>query len=242
MTERADKLLFKKGLCKSRSAAKTLIEEGKVMCGAKPVFKPSELLDCDAKITVTGDMKFVSRGGYKLEGALDSFGIDVSGDVCADIGASTGGFTDCLLQRGAKKVYAVEGGHSQLDPSLLKDEHVISIEGFNAKNLSPATTGELCDTVVMDVSFISQTLLHKNVFDILKPGGKFISLIKPQFEAGKENIGKGGIAKAESYPYVKSSVCSSAEKCGLKLSSDIIESPVKGGDGNTEFLALFIKE
>ena len=194
MTERADKLLFRKGLVKSRSAAQALINEKKVLCRGRLVLKPSELLEEDDELNVTEIPKYVSRGGLKLEHALHVFGVSVEGDVCADIGASTGGFTDCLLQHGAKKVYAVEGGHGQLDPSLSSDPRVTSIEDLNAKKLCFDTLGELCDTVVMDVSFISQTLLHKNVAGILKPGGKFITLIKPQFEAGKDNIGKGGIA------------------------------------------------
>ncbi len=239
--QRADKLLFEKGLAKSRSAAQTLINEKKVLCRGRLVLKPSELLEEDDELTVTEPQKYVSRGGLKLEHALRVFGVSVKDDVCADIGASTGGFTDCLLQHGAVKVYAIEGGHGQLDPSLASDPRVKSIEDLNAKNLCFDTVGELCDTVVMDVSFISQTLLHKNVAGILKPGGKFITLIKPQFEAGKKNIGKGGIAKKESYRYVISEVCSSAESCGLKLFSKIEESCIKGGDGNTEFIAYFIK-
>ena len=242
MTERADKLIYKKGLAKSRSAAQALINEKKVLCRGRLVLKPSELLEEDDEITVTEPPRYVSRGGLKLEHALSVFGVSVADDVCADIGASTGGFTDCLLRHGAKKVFAIEGGHGQLDPSLSDDLRVISIEDFNAKELCFETVGEMCDTVVMDVSFISQTLLHKNVAEILKPGGKFITLIKPQFEAGKNNIGKGGIAKKECYPEVKAKVCTSAGNNGLKLSSGIEESSIKGGDGNTEFLALFIKE
>ena len=240
MTQRADKLLYGKGLCKSRSAAQTLIEEGKVFCNNKIVLKPSELLDENSVLTVTEKQKYVSRGGYKLEYALDKFRINVKDDVCADIGASTGGFTDCLLQHGAKLVYAIEGGHGQLDVSLQNDGRVKNIENFNARGLDINTTGETCDTAVMDVSFISQTLLHKNVYSVLKDGGKFITLIKPQFEAGKENIGKHGIASESSYEAVKKKVVSSAEACGFKLVR-IETSAIKGGDGNTEFIAYFIK-
>ena len=240
MKERADKLLFIKGLAKSRSAAQTLINEGKVFSDGKAVEKPSEALDTDSVITVTDGLKYVSRGGLKLEGALDAFEISVRGDVCVDIGASTGGFTDCLLQHGASEVFAVDGGRGQLDPSLINDGRVVNIEGFNARSLTADTLGYLCDTAVMDVSFISQTLLHKNAADVLKPGGKFITLIKPQFEAGRENIGKHGMADKSSYRYVIDKVKKSAEENGFEFIG-CVESPVKGGDGNTEFIAYFIK-
>ena len=240
MSIRADKLLYIKGLCKSRSAAQALIAEGKVLYNGKLIYKPSELLDENGDITVTEEQKYVSRGGYKLEGALNKFNIDVTDDICIDIGASTGGFTDCLLQHGAKKVYAIDAGHGQLDGSLLIDDRIINIENFNARELDINTAGELCDTAVMDVSFISQTLLHKNVYGVLKDGGKFITLIKPQFEAGRENVNKRGIAAESSYEAVKNKVIASAEKCGFKL-IDIDTSVIKGGDGNTEFIAYFIK-
>ena len=240
MTERADKLLFIKGLAKSRSAAQTLIAEGKVLFNGKPIYKPSELIDENGEIMITEKQKYVSRGGYKLEYALNRFKIDVSGDICIDIGASTGGFTDCLLQNGAAKVYAVDNGHGQLDDSLRNNKRVVSIENFNARELDLKTAGELCDTAVMDVSFISQTLIHKNIFDVLKSGGKFITLIKPQFEAGRENLNKRGIAYERSYEEVKKKVISSAIQCGFKF-IDIDTSAVKGGDGNTEFIAYFIK-
>ena len=240
MIQRADKLLFIKGLAKSRSAAQALIAEGKVLYNGKLIYKPSEPLDENGNITVTGEQKYVSRGGYKLEGALQKFSIDVTGDICIDIGASTGGFTDCLLQHGAKKVYAVDAGHGQLDSSLLNDARIVNIENFNARELYISTAGEPCDTAVMDVSFISQTLLHKNVYGILKTGGKFITLIKPQFEAGRENVNKRGIAFESSYEAVKTKVITSAEQCGFKF-IDIDASVIKGGDGNTEFIAYFKK-
>ena len=240
MTERADKLLFLSGLVKSRSAAQVLISEGKVFCRGKIVVKPSEQIDTDSELTITERPKYVSRGGLKLEGALEYFQIDVNGDKCVDIGASTGGFTDCLLQHGAKTVYSIEGGHGQLDKTLLEDERVINIENFNARDLSPDITNGLCDTVTVDVSFISQTLLHKNIASVLRPGGKFISLIKPQFEAGREYIGKHGIARSESYEYVKKIVTDSAGSFGLDPVG-ITDSRITGGDGNKEFTAFFIK-
>lgn len=240
MTERADKLVFEKGLARSRSAAQALIAEGKVFCGGRLVLKPSEPLDPDAELSVSEGQKYVSRGGIKLEYALDEFGISVLNDICADIGASTGGFTDCLLQRGAARVYALEVGHGQLDPSLLSDSRVVSIENFNARDLCPDTVGETCDTVVMDVSFISQTYLHAGVSSVLRPGGKFISLIKPQFEAGRAMIKKHGIADSASYGAVIDRVVSSAASHGLSAVG-VKESVIKGGDGNTEFIAYFIK-
>lgn len=238
--QRADKLLFEKGLAKSRSAAQSLIAEGKVFASGCRVYKPSELLPEDCELTVTEIPRYVSRGGLKLAHALDHFGIDVSGDVCADVGASTGGFTDCLLQHGAVKVYCIDSGHGQLDQKLINDARVVNIEGFNARTLDGGVLGERCDTAVMDVSFISQTLLHKNVYAILKDGGKFISLIKPQFEAGRENIGKHGIADPACRDDVINKVVSSAAACGFEHIGTT-GSPIKGGDGNVEFIAYFIK-
>lgn len=240
ITERADRLLFIKGIAKSRSSAQILISEGKAFCNGRLILKASELLDVDSVLTVTEKEKYVSRGGYKLEYALSRFNITVKGDICVDVGASTGGFTDCLLQHGAKKVYCIDSGHGQLDASLLSDERVVDIEDYNARTLSQDTFNELCDTAVMDVSFISQTLLHKNVYSVLKPGGRFITLIKPQFEAGRENIGKHGIANKNCYEDVIQKVISSAENAGFEHKGTDT-SVIKGGDGNVEFVSYFIK-
>ena len=239
---RIDKYLFEKGFAESRQKAQTMISNGNCTVNGKTVNKASfDVCDGD-EIKIVGEtLKYVGRGGLKLEKAISEFGIDPTGKVCADIGASTGGFTDCLLMNGALRVYAIDCGSGQLHPKLLSDPRVVNIEKFNAKLLSQKVLGERVDLAVMDVSFISQTALHRPVSEVLKVGGAFISLIKPQFEAGKEHIGKGGIVKDNSvYSQVIEKVTASALLLGLELIA-CSESPVKGGDGNTEFIAYFIK-
>ena len=185
-------------------------------------------------------MPFVGRGGFKLEAALDHFNVEVKGLRCIDVGASTGGFTDCLLQRGAAYVLAVDCGHGQLDPGLACDERVSQLEGFNARNLSPYETGELFDLAVMDVSFISQTLIHLPLSSVLKKGAMFITLVKPQFEAGRKSLSNKGIVKSETdRKSALKKVFESADASGFVLKG-YIESPIKGGDGNTEYLAAFV--
>jgi 23S rRNA (cytidine1920-2'-O)/16S rRNA (cytidine1409-2'-O)-methyltransferase len=186
-------------------------------------------------------MPYVGRGGLKLEAALDAFRIDVTELVAADIGASTGGFTDCLIKRGAKKVFAVDSGINQLHKSLISDNRVVSMEKMNARNLTAEVLGELCDIAVMDVSFISQALLYGSVKSILKENGIFISLIKPQFEAGRNNIGKNGIVRDISiHATLIKRLFDTAESYGL-FCGGAIRSPIEGGDGNIEYLALFEK-
>ncbi len=239
---RADLLLYRKGIAKSRENAKKLILAGAVSINGKTISKPSEDFNEDAAVTLTESSvnKYVGRGGLKLEHALESFNISVEGFTALDIGASTGGFTDCLLQHGAVKVYAVDVGSNQLAPSLLSDKRVISIEKCNAREPISALN-ELCDIAVMDVSFISQTLLYQTVYTHLKSGGIFISLIKPQFEAGRENISSGGIVKDEKiHRIIIEKIKASAAQCGFEMTS-LTTSPIKGGDGNTEYLASFIK-
>lgn len=238
---RLDVYLTEKGLAKSRSYAAELIKKGLVTADGKTVKKPS--FDVTGEnVQITGELyPFVGRGGVKLEGALDAFGIDVSGMCAIDVGASTGGFTDCLLRRGAKKVYAVDSGHGQLHESLLKDERVVNMEGFNARDISPETIKEKCQIAVCDLSFISQTYITENVFSVLCDGGAFVTLIKPQFECGREALSKGGIVKDKKYHAAAlKKVSRHAEKCGFALLS-VIKSPILGGDGNTEFLAFFKK-
>lgn len=238
---RADVYLAENGICESRSKAKSCIEDGLLFVNGVNVKKCSfDIKEAD-NVEIRGEvMPFVSRGGLKLLGAIDAFGLDVNGLTCADIGASTGGFTDCLLQHGAKKVYAIDCGSGQLHHSLLNDARVKNIENFNARELTAETLGEKCDIAVMDVSFISQTLLYGAVRSVLKVGGAFISLIKPQFEAGRSALGRGGIVKDQkAHISVIKSVTKTANSFGLALTG-LIPSPIEGGDGNREYLAMFI--
>ncbi len=239
---RADLFLSEFGYAKSRQNAKTLIEGGKVTLDGKVLTKASEQIDENAGHTVEIiKEKYVCRGGYKLEAALDAFSGQIcpSGAVCIDIGASTGGFTDCLLQRGAARVYAVDSGHGQLDASLAENEKVINIEGYNARNLRSEDFDERADLAVMDVSFISQTLILPSISNVLRRGGVLVSLIKPQFEVGREGVGKNGIVKnIKKRDESVLRVIDFAQRCGFKLLGKM-ESPIKGGDGNTEFLAVF---
>lgn len=239
---RADLLLYKKGVAKSRENAKKLIIAGAATINGKNVVKPSEDFDENAEIVLAESSvnKYVSRGGLKLEFALENFKISVEGMTALDIGASTGGFTDCLLKHGATKVYAVDVGVGQLAPSLLNDKRVVSIEKCNARE-PIAQISHQCDIAVMDVSFISQTLLYKTVYAHLKPGGIFVSLIKPQFEAGRENISSGGIVRdTKVHQSIIEKIKVSAAHCGFEMIS-LATSPITGGDGNTEYLAAFKK-
>lgn len=239
---RADVYLCAAGYAKSRSAAKALIEKGSVTLDGRTLKKASELIDETSEHTVLVENEpFVCRGGLKLDGALSAFGTDVTGKICIDIGASTGGFTDCLLSHGAKKVYAVDSGHGQLDRSLATRDDVVNIEGYNARNLKKTDFDTDFDIAVMDVSFISQTYIHAGIADVLRDDGVLISLIKPQFEAGKNAVGKNGIVrKKEDRESAIRRVAESAASCGLYC-RDIIRSPIDGGDGNIEYLALFTK-
>jgi 23S rRNA (cytidine1920-2'-O)/16S rRNA (cytidine1409-2'-O)-methyltransferase len=247
---RLDVEVFRRGIAESRSRARVLIAAGSVSVNGTVITKPSYECSESDDIELTGSpLEYVSRGGYKLAAALDAFGagngdatagIDVTGMIAADIGASTGGFTECLLRRGACRVYAIDSGRGQLADSLHADPRVVSLEGVNARSITVDMLGELCDIVVMDVSFISQTKLHEVVASLLVPGGIFISLIKPQFEVGRENVGKGGIVRDERARQLAiEAVIKSAEYAGFTCRG-IIESPITGGDGNVEYLACFI--
>ncbi len=240
---RLDKYLAEHALADSRTRAAQMIEAGLIRVNGAVQKKPSFDVPDGASVEVAGQLlPYVSRGGLKLKGALDAFGISPGELVCADIGASTGGFTDCLLQEGAVKVYAVDSGRDQLHEKLRSDPRVVSMESFNARGLTPVHLGEQVDLAVTDVSFISQTLLHEAIASILKDGGIFISLIKPQFEVGRENLGKGGIVKN---PKVRREaarrVLTSAMAAGLAPIA-VTVSPVTGGDGNVEYLAYFRKQ
>ncbi len=219
-----------------------MIENGSVFANGIPVVKPSEDFDESAEITVTQNEKYVSRGGLKLEYALQRFGISPRGMKCLDVGASTGGFTDCLLQHGALNVCAVDCGHGQLDKSLLNDDRVVSLEGINAREMTSDTVKTVPDLAVMDVSFISQTLIYPALSAVMPEGALLISLIKPQFEAGRKALNKKGIVTDEKTRLeCVDRVVENAKLHGLVL-IDKAESAIKGGDGNTEYIALFKRQ
>lgn len=241
---RIDKYLSEAGYTKSRKFAQDLIDAGAVTVDGKNVKKASEEIDptIPHSVVLAELFKYVSRGGMKLEGALDAFGIDVRGLKALDVGASTGGFTDCLLKRGAKEVYAIDSGVGQLHPDLLRDTRVHSIEKFNARSLTKKTTDGECDIAVIDVSFISQTYLLAPICECLNDGGVFVSLIKPQFEAGASALGKNGVVKNAGYRYLAvKRVLNAAHETGFDCRG-LIPSPITGGDGNKEYLACFVKE
>ncbi len=232
---RVDQLLTDRGLAESREKAQALILAGEVLINGQKADKPGRTIPTDARIELTGRLPYVSRGGVKLAAALDAFHIDPTGCTAIDIGTSTGGFTDCLLQRGAARVHAVDTGAGQIDWKLRTDPRVILHENTNARYLSPDQIGEPADLIVCDVSFISATLLMPRFPALLKPTGQFIVLIKPQFEAGREHIGKGGIVRN---PAIHAACCDkvrqSAEALGFQ--TQIIASPILGTEGNQEFL------
>jgi len=236
--ERVDSLLVDRGLCDSREQAKRLIMAGEVLCGTERVSKASQKFTGDVELHVKSRPKYVGRGGFKMEGALNEFGIDPTGMVCADLGASTGGFTDCLLQHGAQRVHAIDVGTNQLVWKLRNDERVISRERFNARHLTADDLGERVDLVVMDLSFISLTKVLPAAFDLLKEGGAIVSLVKPQFELSKEEVGKGGIVREPSLH--QKAVQKIQSFIEVELSRQwlgVITSPITGTDGNVEFLA-----
>lgn len=235
---RLDQLLVHRGLCDSREQAKRLILAGEVVCDVLPQLKPGLQVADDLPLTLRHRPKYVGRGGEKLEGALDHFGISVEGRVAVDIGASTGGFTDCLLQRGALRVHAFDVGTNQLAWKLRQDPRVISREQFNCRSLSPQDTGELAGLVVIDVSFISLTKILSAAFSVLDPAGDLICLVKPQFELTREEVGKGGIVREDELRF------KALEKIRTYTAQELnkswrgaMESPISGSDGNREFLA-----
>jgi len=214
---------------------------GNVMVGTRIAAKPSELLDERAAIAVTPSRKYVGRGALKLEAALDHFNIDVHNKTALDIGASTGGFTDCMLQRGAKKVYAVDVGHGQLDWKLRNDPRVIVLEKVNAHCLSREHIPELVDLCVIDVSFISLTLILPNAFDLIIPTGVILALIKPQFELQRSEVGKGGIVRDQGlHQKAQDKIVAFVTHLGHVVSG-IVPSAITGADGNQEFFACMRK-
>lgn len=241
---RLDVYLTEQGYVPSRQRAKAIIESGNVRLDGVKVTKPSyDVRDGGCSVEIRDPLRYVGRGGLKLEAALEAFDVHPAHKTALDIGASTGGFTDCLLQNGAARVYAVDAGEGQLAESLRNDQRVISKERLNARELSLSDLGgESVDLIVMDVSFISATYILPRFPALLREGGEAICLIKPQFEVGRSMLGKGGIVKDRAaHRYAVERVCECAKSCGL-LPVGLIPSPIQGGDGNREFLVHFQTE
>jgi 23S rRNA (cytidine1920-2'-O)/16S rRNA (cytidine1409-2'-O)-methyltransferase len=243
--DRIDKLLVQRGLADSRTKAQAMVMSGIVLVNEQRVEKPSDKISGDAEIRIKGGddptSRYVGRGGLKLETALREFQIDVTNLNCLDVGASTGGFTDCLLQHGARHVVSIDVGHNQIDWRLRTDPRVEVREGINARYLKPADFETEFDLIVMDVSFISATKIFPALVPLLKENAHLILLIKPQFEVGRAEVGKGGIVRdPEKHARVIEEVNKAAKELGL-LERKVIESPIRGADGNVEFLALYEK-
>ena len=238
---RADQALVQRGLAASRERAQDLIANGLVYANGKQINKPAQKIAAEDRIEVRGEScPYVSRGGFKLEKALKAFSADVRNKICVDIGASTGGFTDVLLQNGAKHVYAVDVGTGQLDPKIENDPRVTKMEQTNARTLTAEDFPLRPEIAVMDVSFISIEKILPALKEVLGENGRLISLIKPQFEAGKAALGKKGvISKPETHEKVLRDLCANAAVLGWRLRS-IDFSPISGTQGNTEFLGDFI--
>jgi 23S rRNA (cytidine1920-2'-O)/16S rRNA (cytidine1409-2'-O)-methyltransferase len=241
---RLDKLLLERGFVPSRERAQALILAGKVLVNGQKIEKSGASTNVDAEIRLLGeDLKYVSRGGLKLEHALEHWKIDVTGKTCLDVGASTGGFTDCLLQHGALRVIAVDTGHGKIAFQLRQDPRVRLLEKMNARYLTKEQLGEIADLIVMDVSFISATLVLPAVIAAAFPqesdqrsGRELIVLVKPQFEAGRDKVGKGGIVRdPDVQQQAVEKVRSVIQSLGA-VSTDVIDSPILGAEGNREFL------
>lgn len=241
--ERIDKLLVERGLAESRTKAQAMVMAGVVLVNEQRVEKPSDQFVPDAQIRVKHaddpTSRYVGRGGLKLEAALKAFQIDVRGLVCLDVGASTGGFTDCLLQHGAARVFAIDVGHNQIDWRLRNDPRVEVREGVNARLLQPDDFPFNFDLIVIDVSFISLIKIFPSVLPLLKPHGSMVVLIKPQFEVGRGEVGKGGIIREEQKRLrVVAEVNEFAATLQLRVEG-VVESPIHGAEGNIEYLAHY---
>jgi 23S rRNA (cytidine1920-2'-O)/16S rRNA (cytidine1409-2'-O)-methyltransferase len=235
MKVRLDVMLAERGLAESREKAQALVLAGEVLVNGVKAQKPGQSVAPDASLEVLSRPPYVGRGGLKLAAALERFGLAVAGRVCLDVGASTGGFTDCLLQHGAARVHAVDVGAGQIDWKLRSDPRVVLHERLNARYLRPEDIGEPIGLAVCDVSFISVTLILPAVTPLLQTNGEMVILIKPQFEVGREQVGKGGIVRD---PELHRSACERIESAVRQMNyrTDIIDSPILGAEGNKEFL------
>jgi len=242
--DRIDKLLVEHGLAHSRTRAAAMVMAGMVIADDKKAEKPSDKFETTATIRLKGasiDLKYVGRGGLKLEAALREYNVDVTGSTCIDIGSSTGGFTDCLLQHGARHVVCIDSGTNQLVWSLRTDDRVEVREQTNARGLVPADFDTPFDLAVMDVSFISVRKVIPAILPLLVDDARLIVLIKPQFEVGRGEVGKGGIVRdSEKHERVVNEINAFATELGLNIHG-VIDSPVLGAEGNKEFLALYAK-
>ena len=243
MKQRVDALLVARGMCETREQAKRLVLAGEVRSGDRVIDKPSTSLSADAPLFLREKLRYVGRGGLKLEAALAEFAVDVSGLVCVDIGASTGGFTDCLLQHGASRVHAVDVGTNQLAWKIRSDPRVVVKEQFNARHMERADLGESVDLAVMDLSFISLTKVLPAAFRVLKPRGQVLCLIKPQFELRREDIGKGGIVRDPAlHQRAVDSIRAFVDSQSGWSWRAVMPSPITGTDGNHEFVAHLVAE
>src|SRR5580693_1398816 len=233
--QRLDVLLLERGLVDSREKARALILAGQVLVDGQKLDKAGHAVSAEARVELLAQPRYVGRGGLKLEAALDHFAIDVAGKVCLDVGSSTGGFTDCLLQRGAARVYAIDVGTGQLDWKLRNDPRVIVQEQVNARYLTRTEVPEPIDLAVCDVSFISITMILPALGNLLQKGAEMVILVKPQFELEREQVGKGGIIRD---PALHRQACQRVEEAVQRLGfeTSIFPSPVLGAEGNQEFL------
>jgi len=232
--QRIDVLMFERGLAPSREKARAMIMAGEVLVDNQPISKPGASVELNVNIIVKSKPRFVSRGGEKLAWALETFGINVTNRICADVGASTGGFTDCLLQNGAARVYAIDVGYGQIDYTLRQDSRVIVIERTNARYLE--MLAEPVNFVTVDASFISLKILLPTIKNWLQDSSDLVLLIKPQFEAGREEVGKGGVVRdAKTHKRVLIDVLTALRQMGFNIRG-LTTSPIKGPAGNTEFL------
>src|SRR3984893_767765 len=239
---RIDNLLVARGFFESSERAQRAIMAGEVSEGERVIDKSSELVEADAEIVVAELPRYAGRGALKLEGALDFFQVDVGGKIALDIGASTGGFTDCLLQRGAAKVYAVDVGHGQLAWKIRNDPRVIVMEKLNARFLSREHIPEFVDLCVIDVSFISLTLILPNAFQLITPNGMILALVKPQFELQRKDVGRGGIVRDPALHEKAQRKIIKFVEASRNGVDGLVPSPIAGADGNQEFFICLRKQ